>query len=38
MAVDAAGQLWIGMRHYVVRLTPSGSRYTLAWLAPGACT
>ena len=37
MAVDATGQLWIGMRHYVVRLTPAGARYTVAWLARGPC-
>lgn len=37
MAVDATGQLWIGMRHYVVRLTPAGARYTIAWLARGPC-
>jgi hypothetical protein len=37
MAVDATGQLWIGMRHYVMRLTPAGTRYTVAWLARGPC-
>ncbi|HET7502553.1 MAG TPA: hypothetical protein VFK02_16145 [Kofleriaceae bacterium] len=37
MTVDATGQLWIGMRHYVVRLTPAGARYTVAWLARGPC-
>jgi hypothetical protein len=38
VAVDPVDQIWIGMRHYVVRMTRSGARYKLTWLANGACT
>lgn len=37
MAVDGAGQLWVGMRGYVARLTPAGEMYDVQWFAPLQC-
>jgi len=37
MAVDATGQLWIGMRQFVLRLTPAGGTYTAQWLVEARC-
>lgn len=37
MAIDPRGELWIGMRQFVVRLTPSGNRFTETWLVREPC-
>lgn len=37
MAVDADGTLWIGMRQFVVRMTPNGERFTETWLVRESC-
>jgi len=37
MAIDATGALWIGMRQFVLRLSPAGGRYTETWLAREDC-
>ncbi|MBI2394762.1 MAG: hypothetical protein HYV09_34655 [Deltaproteobacteria bacterium] len=37
MAADANGALWVGMRHFVLRLTPDGDRFTESWLVPKGC-
>lgn len=37
MAVDATGQLWIGMRQFVLRLTPAGGTYTPQWFVEARC-
>lgn len=37
MLIDAAGELWLGMRQFVVRMTPVGTRYKETWLVREAC-
>lgn len=37
MVVDAQGVLWVGMRHFVLRLQPSGTSFTEEWLTPKGC-
>lgn len=37
MAIDATGALWVGMRQFVLRLTPHQDRYTETWFVPEAC-
>ncbi len=37
MAIDAAGELWIGMRQFVVRMTPVGGRFKETWLVRDTC-
>ena len=37
MAIDAAGELWIGMRQFVVRMAPNGDRFKQTWLVREAC-
>jgi hypothetical protein len=37
MAFDPDGTLWIGMRQFVVRMTPAGKRFTQSWLVREAC-
>jgi len=37
MAIDGAGALWIGMRQFVLRLTPSGTRFTETWFVRESC-
>ena len=37
MAIDVDGTMWIGMRQFVVRLTPSGTRFTETWLVRESC-
>lgn len=37
MAIDAAGELWIGMRQFVVRMTPAGAMYKTTWLVRDSC-
>lgn len=37
MAIDAAGELWIGMRQFVLRMTPAGGKYKETWLVRASC-
>jgi len=37
VAVLRSGAIYIGMRHFVTRLTPKGSSYEEDWLAPSDC-
>lgn len=37
MAIDTSGVLWIGMRQFVVRLTPDGDRFRETWLVRENC-
>ena len=37
MAIEPDGTLWIGMRQFVVRLTPDGNRFAETWLVRAAC-
>jgi len=37
MVVDSGGALWVGMRHFVVRLVPNGERFTREWFVPRNC-
>lgn len=37
MAIDAAGELWIGMRQFVLRLTPASHGYRETWLVRESC-
>ncbi|HEX8700833.1 MAG TPA: hypothetical protein VF815_18455 [Myxococcaceae bacterium] len=34
---DAGGALWIGMRHFVLRLVPGGEKRTREWFVPSKC-
>ena len=38
MTLTASGVIYIGMRHFVTRLTPSGNTYTEEWFVPADCT
>ena len=39
MAVLSSGEVWVGMRHFVVRLKPNGGeRCDVQWFAPADCT
>jgi hypothetical protein len=37
MVIDVAGELWIGMRQFVVRMTPVGDRFEETWLVRDTC-
>jgi sugar lactone lactonase YvrE len=37
MAFDSSGALWIGMRMFLLRLTPDGSHFTQTWFVPENC-
>lgn len=37
IVVDAGGALWIGMRHFVLRLVPGGEKHTREWFVPRNC-
>lgn len=37
MTIDADGSLWVGMRRFVLRLTPSGDKYTETWFVKQGC-
>jgi hypothetical protein len=37
MTVDDLGRIWIGMRHFALRLSPAGTRYEETWLVPERC-
>jgi hypothetical protein len=37
MLIDAAGEIWIGMRQFVVRMTPVSDRYKETWLVRATC-
>lgn len=37
MVIDDNGQLWVGMRHFVLCMTPNGATFDLAWVVPSAC-
>ncbi|HEX8435976.1 hypothetical protein [Archangium sp.] len=37
LVVDASGALWVGMRHFVLRLTPEGEKFTREWFLPKDC-
>ncbi|MBI2378724.1 MAG: hypothetical protein HYV07_32315 [Deltaproteobacteria bacterium] len=37
MVIDAAGELWFGMRQFVVRMTPIGNRYKETWFVHESC-
>ena len=38
VVVDRHGVAWAGMRHVVLRATPTGQGYSFAWLVPRGCT
>jgi hypothetical protein len=38
MATDSDGALWLGMRHFVLRLVPGASGFSREWLVPKDCT
>jgi hypothetical protein len=37
VAVLRSGAIYVGMRHFVIRLTPKGSSYAEDWLVPSHC-
>jgi hypothetical protein len=37
VAVSTSGTLYVGMRHFVTRLTPVGASYRQEWLVPADC-
>lgn len=37
MVVDSGGAIWVGMRHFVLRLVPEGKRFTREWFVPRNC-
>ncbi|PTL78674.1 hypothetical protein [Vitiosangium sp. GDMCC 1.1324] len=37
MTADSHGTLWVGMRHFVLRLTPSGKGFSREWFVPKDC-
>lgn len=37
LVVDAGGALWIGMRHFVLRLVPGEEKVTREWFVPSNC-
>lgn len=37
MTIDAGGSLWVGMRRFVLRLMPSGNKYTETWFVKQDC-
>jgi hypothetical protein len=37
MVIDAAGELWMGMRQFVVRMKPVGNRFEQTWLVRESC-
>jgi hypothetical protein len=38
MTVDPGGALWVGMRHFVLRLAPTRTGFSPEWLVPKGCT
>jgi hypothetical protein len=37
MTIDASDSLWVGMRRFVLRLTPAGNKYTETWFVKQDC-
>lgn len=37
LALDASGALWVGMRHFVLRVSPRGEKPSRQWFAPSKC-
>jgi hypothetical protein len=37
MEIDPSGALWVGMRQFVLRLTPEGGRFSETWLVRKDC-
>jgi hypothetical protein len=37
MAIAPGGELWIGMRQFVIRMTPRGTRFDETWLVRESC-
>jgi hypothetical protein len=38
MTLSASGVIYIGMRHFITRLTPNGKSYDEEWFVPAGCT
>jgi hypothetical protein len=38
MTVSPSGVVYIGMRHFITRLTPTGNGYKEEWFVPASCT
>jgi hypothetical protein len=37
LAVDASGAFFMGMRHFVLQLTPKGDGFDETWMVPKGC-
>jgi hypothetical protein len=37
-AIDQSGVIYVGMRHFVTRITPAGAHYREDWLVPADCS